>query len=142
MNRPGGVTIIGILEFLGAGFTLLGGVLFLAAGGTVAALLARERPEVAGIVGTVGAALGIFMLISGAIWLFVALQFWKLKEWARIVVMIFAIIFLCLQALGFLGSMMAFEVFSMLWNGIWAAVYAWIAYYLNSFEAKQAFARG
>ena len=139
MNRPQNVTIIAIVEFcLCALFTLLG-VGLLVGGGFVATILRQQGQQYAGVLGTIGAAAGIFILVCAAIWVFVLINFWNMKNWARIVVMVFAVLSALQNCVGVLGSLMRFSIFGLLWNGAWGAFWVWTVMYLNGPEAKNAF---
>ncbi|HZI58863.1 MAG TPA: hypothetical protein VFF39_18920, partial [Verrucomicrobiae bacterium] len=86
MARPGGVTVIAVLCFLGGGLLLLGGIGMMAGGGILAGLMNQQGQAnpMAGIIASVGAALGVFCLIFAVIEILLGVGLLKLKEWARI----------------------------------------------------------
>jgi hypothetical protein len=113
MQRPTGVTIIAVLDFIGAAGLLILGLLAFAGG----SLLAGFFNAAATANGTTGAApaagwmagLGIFL---GAIFLavaifviFVAIGLLKLKNWARITTIVFSALGLLSNLNGFRGGM-------------------------------------
>ncbi len=144
MNRPTGVTVIAILDFIAAGFEVLcaigmfvGGAFI---GGILASMAGRTGGTGAGVGAVIGAALGVVFLVFASISGLVGFGLWSLKEWGRILQIIFSAIGALFQVLGLLGSMVHFRVGSMLWNLIWLAFHAWVIFYLVQPEVKTAFA--
>lgn len=147
MNRPTGVTVLAVLDFIGATIEVLGAVGMFIGGAFLGAILSRvaARSGSAAIGAGAGAAFGIafgvaflFMaFISGA----VGFGMWNLKEWGRILQIVFAGIGAAFQALGFLVSLIHPRVGAMLWNLIWLSFNAWIIYYLIQPQVKAAFAQ-
>lgn len=71
MGRPVGVTILAVLDFLGAVLCVLGGIGMMVGGGFMATLINQQGSQGAGagagILAALGAALGVFLLICAAI---------------------------------------------------------------------------
>jgi hypothetical protein len=65
---------------------------------------------------------------------------WSLKEWGRIVQIVFAAIGGCFQLLGIMGSLVHFRILGLMWNLVWLAVNAYIIFYLIQPQVKAAFA--
>ena len=88
---PAGVKIISVLYYIGAGFSLLFGLLFLIGAGFIGTL-ASKIP----LLGLLGSGLfivvGIIIILLGVLSIFVARGLWKGKNWARIVAVIFAVL--------------------------------------------------
>ena len=140
MGRPVGVTILAILNFIGAGFCLLGGIGMILGGGFIATMLSQgQGAGAAGILAGLGAAAGVFIIIVGGISAFVGFGLWKLKEWARIVSIVLYGISAALQLLGLLGSLAHFNAFAVVWSVFWVAVDAFVIWYLLKPEVKAAF---
>jgi hypothetical protein len=144
MGRPGGVTAIAILDFLGTGFSLLIGLLMILGGGFIATLINQQGGQGsaagAGFFAGLGAAAGIFIIIiGGGICTVLGIGLWKLKEWGRIINIILWGLGGLLQALGLLGTLAHFTVFGFLWNIFWLAVDAFVVWYLLKPEVKAAF---
>ena len=143
MGRPTGVTIISILCFIGAAFCVLGGILMIAGGGFMASLMNQQGGQgsagAAGILAGLGAAVGVGIIIVGGVYALVGMGLWKLKEWARITSIVLLGIGIALQALGLLGSLSHFNLFSVVWSLFWIAVDAFVIWYLLKPEVKAAF---
>jgi uncharacterized membrane protein (DUF2068 family) len=86
-----------------------------------------------GIVGAV-----IFFVVA-VLYALMGWGLWTLKNWARIIVLVFAIIGLAFGALGLMGSLLHFEVFTFALQLVPVAVNALIAWYLMQPHVKQAF---
>ena len=141
MGRPVGVTILAILNFIGAAFCLLGGIGMILGGGFIASMLSQGQSSAgaAGILAGLGAAAGVFIIIVGGVSALVGFGLWKLKEWARIVSIVLYGISAALQLLGLLGSLAHFNAFAVIWSVFWVAVDAFVIWYLLKPEVKAAF---
>lgn len=142
MGRPVGVTILAILNFIGAAFCLLGGIGMILGGGFIATMMSQQSQGGAGAAGFfagLGAVAGVFIIIIGGVCALVGFGLWKLKEWARIVSIVLAGIGAAIQLLGLLGSLAHFNLFAVVWSLFWIAVDALIIWYLLKPEVKAAF---
>lgn len=143
MGRPVGVTVLAILDFIVAAFSLLGGLGMILGGGFMATLMSRQGGQgsagAAGILGGLGAMAGVLFIIVGALCALVGFGLWKLKEWARIVSIVLAGINAAFQLLGLLGSLAHFSLFAVVWGLFWIAIDALIIWYLLKPEVKAAF---
>jgi hypothetical protein len=142
MGRPVGVTILAILNFIGAAFCLLGGIGIILGGGFIASMLSQQgqgSAGAAGILAGLGAAAGVFIIIIGGVSALVGFGLWKLKEWARIVSIILVGVNVAFQLLGLLGTLAHFNVLAAIWGVFWLAVDAFIIWYLLKPEVKAAF---
>ena len=142
MVRPVGVTILAILNFIGAAFCLLGGIGMILGGGFIATMLSQQSQGSAGAAGVLaglGAAAGVFIIIMGGVSALLGFGLWKLKEWARIVSIVLYGISGAFQLLALLGSLAHFNVFAFVWSIFWVAVDAFVIWYLLKPEVKAAF---
>lgn len=142
MGRPVGVTILAILNFIGAAFCLLGGIGMILGGGFIATMLSQQgegNAGAAGILAGLGAAAGVVIIICAGISALVGFGLWKLKGWARIVTIVLFAISAALQLLGLLGSLAHFNLFAVIWTVFWIAVDAFVIWYLLKPEVKAAF---
>lgn len=147
MNRPTGVTVLAVLDFIGAGIEVLGAIGMFIGGAFLGTILARVAARSggaalgAGAGAVIGAVIGVVFLfmafLSGA----VGFGMWNLKDWGRILQIVFAGIGAAFQALGFLASLFHPRVGAMLWHLIWLSFNAWIIYYLIQPQVKAAFAQ-
>jgi hypothetical protein len=142
MGRPVGVTILAILNFIGAAFCLLGGIAMILGGGFIATMLSQQgqgSAGAAGILAGLGAAAGVFIIIIGGVSALVGFGLWKLKGWARIVSIVLFAISGAFQLLGILGTLAHFNLFALIWGAFWVAVDAFVIWYLLKPEVKAAF---
>ncbi len=141
MERPTGVTILAILNFLGAGLYALLAVLFflIGAGGAASGMASEMEGGAAAFLLGLGAAVGVILLIFAAIGLAIGIGMWKLRNWARIVTIVLVGLSLLLGVIGLLGSLISFELGSLIFQAIFVALYAWIIWYLFQPHVKDAF---
>jgi hypothetical protein len=142
MGRPVGVTILAILNFIGAAFCLLGGIGMILGVGFIATMLSQQgqgSAGAAGILAGLGAAAGVFIIIVGGVSALVGFGLWKLKGWARIVSIILYAISGAFQLLGILGTLAHFNLFALVWGAFWVAVDAFVIWYMLKPEVKAAF---
>ncbi len=146
MDRPTGVTILAVLNFLGAALYILIGLGFILGMGILGGLMGQAGGEgSAGAMGMMmglGAVAGVIFIVLSLIPLLIGWGLWKLKNWARIVCLV-------LMALGALAALagvaiagLAGEMISAGFNVIFLALYAWILWYLTRPHVKQAFGAG
>ena len=100
MVRPTGVTVIAVLDFIGAGFCVLAGVGMMLGGGYFATMLSQGRGASAGMLAAIGAVAGVIFLAIAALAIVLGWGLLKLKEWARIITIVLA-------GLGALGALLA-----------------------------------
>jgi hypothetical protein len=136
-----GVTILAILNFIGAAFCVLGGIAMILGGGFIATMLSQGQGSAgaAGVLAGLGAAAGVFIIIIGGVSALVGFGLWKLKGWARIVSIILYAISAVFQLLGILGTLAHFNMFALMWGAFWIAVDAFVIWYLLKPEVKAAF---
>jgi hypothetical protein len=145
MNRPTGVTVLAVLQFIGAGFCAIAALLLMVGGTFVAAIMSRAAAggegstALAGMGAAIGVAAGVFCLILAALYAALGWGMWGLKNWARMVTMVLAGLGALLQVMGMMGSLMHFHVFALLWNVIWLGVNVIIIWYLMQPQVKAAF---
>jgi hypothetical protein len=142
MSKPAGVIVIAILYFLGAGLLLLAGIGFVVGGGAIATMMSQQNQAGGGLatlMGALGAGVGIFFLICGVLDVLIGIGLLKLKNWARIVAIVFAAIGACFQIFGLLGSLAHFNPVSFVISLIILGIQALIIWYLLKPEVKAAF---
>ena len=142
MNKPAGVIVIAILYFLGAGLLLLAGIGFVIGGGAIAATMSQQSQAGGGLatlMGFLGAGVGIFFLVWGVIDVLIGIGLLKLKNWARIVTIVFAAIGACFQIFGLLTSLAHFNPVSFVISLIILAIPVLIIMYLLKPHVKAAF---
>jgi hypothetical protein len=138
MGRPGGVTVIAVLDFIGAVFCVLGGIALLVGASFLGAALSQGQggnAAAGGIMAMLGGAVSIVLIIIGGVSALVGWGMWTLKSWARIVQMIFAGLGLLLALsvlLHFSGAILVGFVIRVAINGL-------ILWYLMKPEVAAAF---
>src|SRR5262245_65949585 len=113
MGRPVGVTILAILDFLGAALCVLGGIGMLVGGGAIATAINQQAGSSgagAGLVAAMGAGLGVVMLVFAAIYALVGWGLWALKNWARIITIVLLVIGIGFSLLGLVGTLTHFTI--------------------------------
>jgi hypothetical protein len=146
MNRPVGVTVIAVLEFLGAAFCILVGLGAMLGGGFLATIMSQSGAQGsmagAGILGALGAAVGVVLLVFAALYIVVGWGMLKLKGWARIVTMIFAGLGILGALLGLATTFTHFAVIGLFWLVVRLAIAGWILWYLLQPNVSAAFQGG
>jgi hypothetical protein len=141
MGRPVGVTILAILDFIGAALCLLGGIGMLVGGSAIGAAISQQAGSSGGggIFAMLGAAAGVFMLVFAAIAALLGWGLWGLKNWARIITIVLMGINIAFGLLGLVAIFAHFNVLSFIWSVFWMAIYALVIWYLLKPEVKAAF---
>lgn len=107
--RPIGVSILSVLAYIGAVFTLIGGIAMVAGSTLVSTLIEKLVPEYASW-STAGVALllflGIVFILLAVLDYFIGRGLWNGKNWARILVLIFLV-------LSILSSLSALDIVSI-----------------------------
>ena len=145
MNRPVGVTVIAVLCFIAAAFSLLGGILFMLGGGFMATVLSQSgqaNAAGAGILGAMGAAVGVVILFFGVVYAIVGWGLLQLKGWARIVTIVLSVLCALLQLPGLFAGLAHFNPFSLFLTVLFLAFYAWVIWYLLQPNVSAAFNAG
>ena len=146
MERPGGVTVIAVLDFIGAAFCLIGALIafffgtmlasFIGAAAGANGTTAPGAAPAAGLMAGIGIFLGAIFIAFGILAIFVALGLLKLKNWARVTSIVLA-------ALGLLGSIrnlaIGFHGSGMIMTIVFLAYYIWVIWYMLQPNVKAAF---
>ena len=139
MGRPTGVTVIAVLDFIGAGFCVLLGLGMMLGGGFIASMMSQQQRAGAGILAAVGAAAGVVILICAVLAIVLGWGLLKLKEWARIVTIVFAAIGAVFGLLGLFTLLAHIAVIGIFWALCRLAINVWIIWYLLQPHVKAAF---
>jgi hypothetical protein len=144
MNRPAGVTVIAVLFFIGAVFSILLGILAMFGGGLLATLMSQSGSQGAGagagLFAGLGIGIGIVILVFGALYILVGWGLLKLKEWARIVTIVLAGLGVLGALFGLVGVFTHFGAIIVFWTLVRLAICGWIIWYLLQPQVKAAFA--
>lgn len=141
MQRPTGVSILAVLEFLGAACLLILGLLCFAGGAMVASFLAKT-PGMGAIAGGAVAVIGVVLILFAVLYAVTGYGLWALQNWGRIITMVLAALGAIFGLLGLVGAvshMGATGMGTLIWQLIWLAFYIWVLMYLNKPHVKKAF---
>lgn len=142
MERPTGVTVISVLNFIGAALYLLA-ALGIFVGGAFFAQVAKSSAQggagVTAMIAGLGAVLGVIFIVGGGLCLFVGIGLWKLANWARILEIVLLVLGLLFGLFGLLGSLTNFHAGPLVWQVVIMAIQIWIIVYLFKPNVKQAF---
>lgn len=139
MGRPTGVTVIAVLDFIGAGFCVLAGIGLMLGGGFIASMMSQQQGAGAGLLAAVGAAAGVFLLFCAAIAAFLGWGLLKLKNWARIVTIVFAALGAVGALFGIFAVLAHFAPIGVFWALCRLAINGWIIWYMLQPHVKAAF---
>src|SRR5579872_1394363 len=138
MERPTGVTVIAILQFIAAGFLVLGGLGLLLMGAGGAAIIKGGSGGGAFLAG-----LGIFgaiaLFIFAAIYLALGIGMWNLKNWARIICLFLLGLGLLAAVPSALGAILHFNIIALFLLVLRFGIGIVVFWYLLQPEVKKAF---
>ncbi len=137
MQRPTGVTVISVLGFIGAGLLFLAAFGMFVGGALISSMAAR--PGIGMMAGIGGVIVGLVFLGIAIVYLVLGIGLWKLREWARILTVVFIGLGIVFNGFNMLLSVQHFHVFRLFFQAIFVAVDVWIVVYLLKPEVKQAF---
>ncbi|GBC71745.1 hypothetical protein HRbin02_01533 [Candidatus Calditenuaceae archaeon HR02] len=129
-TRPTGVTVLAILEIIGAILSLLAAMAFFALGALAGA--GSELGVMGGLFAAFGVAFGGLLLILALIGFVIAYGFWTGKGWAWILGIIFSIIGIIIGLVSIIGN--PTSIIGIIINGL-------ILYYLTRPHVKAWFGK-
>src|SRR3989344_4339696 len=122
MDRPTGVTILAVLNFIGAAFYILLALGFMLGMGILGGIIGQAGGEgSAGAMGMLmglGVVAGVIFIVLSLIPLLIGWGLWKLKNWARIITLVFMALGALLALLGVALGGLAGEMFSAGLSGV------------------------
>jgi len=142
MQRPGGVTVIAVIDFIGSGLLVLAGIAAFFGGAFIGALVggsASRSGAGAGVGMMIGAFLGFFLLLLACISGVTGWGLWSLKEWARIVQIVLAALGVITRLFSIMTVMAHGRIFGLPFSLLFLAYYGWVIYYLIQPEVRAAF---
>ncbi len=137
MERPTGVTILAVVAFIFAGLAVLCALGLMFLGGMIAQMI--ESSGMGAMLAGVGAFAGIVLLIAAVLYFLVGFGLWKLKNWGRILTIVFVALGLISAALGLFSSLAPFQAGVFAWQLFVCLLDIWIILYLLKPHVKQAF---
>ncbi len=140
MQRPTGVTIIAVLDFIGGAIVAIAGLLVFAGGSMLSGLLAGANAGAgSGVAAGLGAIVGVICLVFAALAIAIGIGLLKLMNWARILSVVLA-------ALGILNTLRSITtIFHGGSSGIVVTLVVlafdiWVIWYMFTPGVKAAFA--
>ena len=137
-ERPTGITILAVLYFIFTACLLLVGVALAVGMGFAGA--SADQTGVGAVLAGLGMVGAVVMFVCAGLYGLLGWGLWKLKGWARLIVLIFAIIGLGFGALGLMGSLITMEITSIVVGSIPLAINGLITWYMLQPHVKAAFA--
>ncbi|HEX6880574.1 MAG TPA: hypothetical protein VF135_09430 [Terriglobales bacterium] len=144
MQRPTGVTVIAVINFIGAGLLVFGALAAFFGGAFIGAIIgggASHSGMGAGMGMLIGGVLGAVLLVFAAISGVVGWGLWGLKEWARIVQIVFAALAVLFRTLSLLLALSQGRIFGLPLALVLLAYNAWVIWYLIQPHVRVAFVR-
>ena len=142
MKRPAGIMLLLSIHLLGAAvFGFIALIMFALTGEATSGTTFNTdiaqglKPFIAGM----GLVLGIGFLLLAAMWLFLGISLWRLKNWARIIAMVLSCANLFLCGTGSLFALFNGWVLLLLLLLISCAVNFWTMWYLLRPHVKLAY---
>lgn len=139
MERPTGVTVLAILDFLGALILICAGLAFLLGMGIAGAGMMSQARGGGAFLAGLGAIGGVVFLVFAAISALIGIGLWKLKNWARIVTIVFSGLGILGGLLGLLTALLHFSVFTLVFRLVFIGIYALIIWYMLQPDVKKVF---
>jgi hypothetical protein len=139
MERPIGVTILGIgMIIAGLGFAAAG-VIFFFMGSTGATATAPTNGAMATLLAALGAAGGVIFLLFGALHIVLAIAIFQLRNIARVLTIFLFLLIAAGSCLGLVATLVSYSHVGLLWNVSILAVDLLAVWYLMRASTKEAF---
>jgi hypothetical protein len=139
MERPLGVTILGMgMIVAGLGFAAAG-VIFFLMGSTGATATAPTNGAMATLLAALGAAAGVIFLLFGALHVVLAIAIFQLKNVARVLTICLFLLIAAGAGLGLVATLVSYSHAGLLWNVSILALDLLALWYLLRSATKEAF---
>jgi uncharacterized membrane protein len=139
MERPAGVTLIALLEFLIATLLILFAMASAMGASVLGAILSRTRDIGAPgffLFAGAGMFLAVLVLVPAVVCILLGYGLWELRNWARIGTMIFAILGVAGAAIGLLWSLTHLRVLGVMASSIRLSLNLLVLWYLSQSRVK------
>ena len=145
MQRPIGVTILAVLYFIATCGLVLFGIAILVGGGFLSRMLA-QNPDIgeggAAMLAGAGVFIAVCVFAFAVLFGFLGYGMLNLRNWARTIAIVLAIIGAAFAALGVIWGILRIAPFRLITSGIRLGINILIIWYLNQPHVKAAFAAG
>lgn len=145
MQRPTGVTVIAVIDFIGSAILLILAVGAFVGATFLGAVLGRWASHSgsgtagAGLGFVIGAMVGMVCIVIAVVAAVIGWGLWNLKDWARVVQIILSALGVFFRLIAVLGMMVHLHVLGAAWASIWLTYHAWVVFYLLQPQIKAAF---
>jgi hypothetical protein len=140
MQRPAGVIVIAVLDFIGGAVCVLFGLLSFVGGSFIAGLFAAANAGAgSGLAAGIGAIIGVVFLGFAALAVITGIGLLKLKGWGRILEIILALLGLLGAARGIAGGALHTGGSSLVIMIVEIAYLIWVVWYMFTPGVKAAF---
>jgi hypothetical protein len=140
MQRPTGVTILGVLCYIGAAICLIFGVLGFAGGAIITSIMQSAGSRLpAGIAGAIGGIIGGVFVLLAVLYGLTGYGLMALKNWGRIILIVLLALGILGGIFGLLATLHGFVMAGFIWTIVKLAINVWILWYLFRPHVKQAF---
>lgn len=134
MERPAGVTLIALLEFLIATLLILFAIASAMGASVLGAIVSRTRDIGAPgffLFAGAGMFLAVLVLVPAMLCVLLGYGLWELRNWARIGTMIFAVLGLTGASIALLWSLMHLRIFGVMASSIRLGINLLVLWYLS-----------
>jgi hypothetical protein len=142
MERPAGVTILALLEFLIAALLIFFALASAMGVSMLGAILSRTReigaPGFAWFAGA-GLVLAFFLLVPAVLFIVTGFGLWNLRNWARIVTMVLAVLGVAGASIGLLWALTHFRVIGVMFSSIRLCIDLLVLWYLSQASIRRYF---
>ncbi len=142
MERPAGVTILALLEFLIAALLIFFALASAMGVSLLGAILSRAReigaPGFALFAGA-GFMLAFFLLVPAVFFVVTGFGLWKLRNWARIVTMVLAVLGVVGASIGLLWALTHFRVIGVMFTSVRLTIDLLVLWYLSQSSIRRYF---
>lgn len=139
MARPTGVTILAVLGFVLAAFSLLAACVMFAVGAAGIAGMAGGHAMGGGMLATLGAFAGVFCLIFAILYIVSGVGLLKLRGWGRVLTIILVALSILFSVRGLIVGLTHVSTPAIAIQIITIVIDVWILAYLFKPHVKQAF---
>jgi hypothetical protein len=140
MQRPAGVTVIAVLDFIGGAFCVIFGLLAFVGGSFISGMFsAANAGPASGLAAGIGAIIGAVFLVFAAIAVITGIGLLKLKGWGRILEIILAVLGLIGVIKAIAGGALHAGSTSLAILIVEIAYFIWVLWYMFTPGVKAAF---
>lgn len=142
MERPAGVTILALLEFLIAALLIFFALASAMGVSMLGAILSRTReigaPGFALFAGA-GFLLAFFLLVPAVLFVVLGFGLWNLRNWARVITMVLAVLGVAGASIGLLWALTHLRVIGVMFSSVRLSIDLLVLWYLSQSTIRRYF---